>query len=365
MQSFLNRLCCLLFVLPCLAHGAEVSGLYEAEVQVFSQKADERATAMTSALSEVLAKVSGRRDAALRGGVAEAIRKPATFLQQYRYRALTEAEKFPAAPGEEPQRVFFRFDKEAVDKVLRDHGLPVWGSIRPATLVWLAVEDADRRFLVGSDASEPVRRALEREGQRRGLALVLPLLDLEDQGRLQFAEVWGGFHESVLAASSRYRAETVLMGRLQRQPEGEWSGSWTLLQNASSQSWEARGVLIEEVVDAGIAGVLDMLAAYYAPDATGQEGATLPMVVTAVHGLRDYARVSQYLHSLQQVTRVQAVRVEADQVSFELEVRGDAAGLAQVIGLGNVLTPVTPLPAADGQALSPASPRPVVYQLAP
>jgi hypothetical protein len=351
-----------LFFLASSVLGAEVSGLYEAEVQVFSQKRAERATAMSAALSEVLAKVSGRRDAAMRPGVAEAVRQPAAFLQQYLYRALPESEKPPAVPGEEPQLVFFRFDKEAIDKVLRDNGLPVWGATRPAALVWLAVEDAERRFLVSSDMPEPVRRALEREARQRGLAVVLPLLDLEDRAKLQFAEVWGGFHEPVLAASARYRTEAVLTGRMQRTPAGEWTGTWTLLQGDASRSWEARGVLAEEVVDAGMAGVVDALAARYAPSAAGQQAGVLPMVVTAVRGLRDYARVVQYLQSLQQVSRVQPMSVDGEQVGFELELRGDAAGLVQTIGLGNVLAPAAAAPfgaAADG------TPQPFVYRLVP
>lgn len=362
-KSIVYRLCCLLCVLPCLAHGAEVTGLYEAEVRVFSQKGDERATAMASALAEVLAKVSGQRDAALQRGVAEATRRPAKFLQQYRYLALPDAEKYATEPGDEPQRVLFRFDKEAVDKVLRDNGLPVWGAIRPTTLVWLAVADAERRFLVGSDMPEPLRRALDREANRRGLALVLPLLDLEDQSRLRFAEVWGGFREPILAASARYHTEAVLVGRMQRTPEGEWTGTWTLLQGDAAQSWEAQGVLAEEVVDAGVAGVVDSLAARYAPAAATRQAASLAMTVTAVHDLQDYARVTRYLQSLQQVVRVQPLRVEADRIGFELHLRGDAAGIVQTIALGTVLVPVAESGAGDGQA--PLQPRPVVYQLVP
>lgn len=352
-KSTICRFGWLLLVFPWWAHGAEVTGLYEAEVQVFSQKSAERATAMVSALAEVLAKVSGQRNAALNHGVAEAIRQPGTFLQQYRYLALPDAEKLALQPGDEPQLILFRFDKEAVDKALRDNGLPVWGAVRPATLVWLAVEDAGQRFLLGSDMPEPVRRALDREARRRGLAVVLPLLDLEDQARLRFADVWGNFNEPIMAASVRYRPEAVLVGRMQRTPAGEWTGNWTLLQGDASQGWESRGVLAEEVVDAGIAGVVEALAARYA-HAAGQQAEVLSMTVTSVHGLRDYARVIQYLQSLQQVTRVQPLRVDAEQIGLELGLRGDAAGLAQTISLGRVLAPVQ-----SGQTSA------LVYQLMP
>ncbi len=83
----------LLMALPLVGMAAEVSGLYEAEAQVYSQKRSERAMAMATGLAEVLVKVSGRRDAAQVKGVAQATRRPAKFLQQYRYRALPEEQR--------------------------------------------------------------------------------------------------------------------------------------------------------------------------------------------------------------------------------------------------------------------------------
>ena len=78
-------------LLPASSFAAKVTGLYEAQVQVYSQKRSERALAMISALAEVLAKVSGQRDAALVGEMPKSVKRPAKFLQQYRYWALDRA----------------------------------------------------------------------------------------------------------------------------------------------------------------------------------------------------------------------------------------------------------------------------------
>jgi hypothetical protein len=360
-------------LMPATAPAAEVSGLYEAEVQVYSQKRSERATAMASALAEVLTKVSGRRNAALIEGVAKATRRPARFLQQYRYRELTEAERTAllpegeeAAPAGEPQMLRFRFDKTSVDKVLLDNGLPVWGATRPATLVWLAVQDDERRYLVGADAAEPVRALLSQEAQRRGLALLLPLLDLQDQMALRFADVWGGFREPVLRASTRYRTEAVLVGRLYRTPSGEWQGQWMLMQDEQAQTWAGAGALPAEVIDEGVAGAVDVLAARYAPVAGQQKAGLLPVTVTEVRNLGDYARVSRYLQSLQQVSRVHISRVEADRISFELDIKGGPESVKQTIALGNMLVPDRQAAIEASGTVMPWAQTPVqVYQLQP
>ena len=342
-------LCLLSALLPPVLMAAEVKGLYEAEMQVPNQTRGERGLAMSAALAEVVTKVSGRRDARLQPKVAKAIRRPARLLQQYRYRALPEAMREEALPGDDPQLVFFRFDKQAVDRLLRDSGLPVWGATRPSVLAWVAVEDNGRRYLLGADSDEELRGVVEAEARRRGLPLLLPLLDLQDQRQVSFADVWGRFREPVLAASRRYRPEAVLMGRLSRTPEGKWRAGWWIVEGRDAESWGADGVLAAEVVEEGVAAAVGWLAARYAPLGGSEEAGRLWLTVREVNGLGDFARVERYLHSLQQVTQVQAREVTGGRVDFLLDLQGQADGMAQTIALGQVLVPdetVAPVPEA-------------------
>lgn len=367
-----GALALILMMLPLVGMAAEVSGLYSAESQVFSQKRSERTTAMVSALAEVLVKVSGRSDVALLPGVAKATRSPGKFLQQYRYRALSAEERERAlqeaaasnVKAADPQIILFRFDKAAVDKVLRDNNLPVWGSTRPATLAWLAVQDEGNRYLLANDSLEPVQEMLTREARRRGLALLLPLMDLEDQQGLSFADVWGGFRDPILRASARYRTESVLVGRMYRTNGGEWQAQWTLMEGPQIQSWAAAGVLPAEVIDEGVSGAIEVLASRYAPVA-GEVAGLLPVTVGDVRNLRDYARVTRYLQSLQPVGQLQVTRVAADQVTFELDVKGGPEAIAQTIALGNVLRPYQPVPAANGELMHWVERNAQTYQLLP
>jgi len=327
-------------LLPVITMGAEVKGLYEAEMQVPNQTRSERGLAMSAALAEVVTKVSGRRDARLQPKVAQAIRRPAQLLQQYRYRALPEDMRGELMPGDDPQLVFFHFDKKAVDRLLRESGLPVWGATRPAVLAWLAVEeDAGRRYLLSADSPDALRLVVEREAMRRGLPLLLPLLDLQDQRQVSFADVWGRFRDPVLQASQRYRPEAVLMGRLLRTPGGEWQADWWIVEGKDSERWRANGVLPAEVVDEGMAGAVGWLAQRYAPLGGGSEVGHLWVTVDEVHSLADFARVEGYLRSLQQVTHLRVRQLRVGRVDFGLALQGLPEGVAQTIALGRVLTP--------------------------
>lgn len=324
---------------PLLTMAAEVKGLYEAEMLVPDQSRGERGMAMSAALAEVVAKVSGRPDARLQPKVSRAISRPAQLLQQYRYRSLPNDMPMDGVLGDDPQRVFFRFDKRAVDKLLRDSGLPVWGATRPSVLAWIAVEDAGRRYLLGADDAEALRLLVEEEANRRGLPLLLPLLDLQDQQQVGFADVWGRFREPVLQASRRYQTEALLMGRMYRLPDEGWQAEWWIVEDTESESWQSAGVLPVEVVADGMAVALDWLAGRYAGQGVQGEEGQLLVTVRELRNLADFARVERYLQSLQQVAQVSARQVTRDRVDFVLVLEGPPEGIAQTIALGQLLVP--------------------------
>ena len=335
-------------LMPSGLLAAEVKGLYEAEMLVPDQSRSERGLAMSAALAEVVAKVSGQRDARLQPKVSRAIARPARLLQQYRYRPLPADVSADAMPGDDPQQIFFRFDKQAVNRLLRDSGLPVWGATRPSLLAWVAVEDGGRRYLLGADDAEELRSLVEEEAKRRGLPLVLPLQDLQDQQRVQFADVWGRFREPVLQASRRYHPEAVLMGRLTRLPDDSWRADWWIAEGTDSENWQVEGVLPVEVVAEGMATALDWLAGRYAGQALAGEAGQLLVTVRDVEGLADFARVEQYLQSLQQVEQVSARQIDAGRVDYVLTLEGSPEGIAQTIALGRLLIAEV----AEGAALA-------------
>lgn len=327
-----------LWQLPVRA--GEVVHLHEVAVPVADRSAGARAEAMHEAMSQVLVRVTGEREAARLVGVETLLQQPGRYVQQFRYVSSAR----PAASGEEAEQLLLRvrFDGAAIERALRDHGLPIWGRERPAILLWLAV-GGDQRRLIADDSAHPLRRAAEDVAQARGLPILLPVLDLQDQASVGYADVWGGFDETVLAASRRYQPQVIMLGRLQR-GAGGWQGRWTLHFGQDVMNWTSPGVSATEVLKAGLNEAADRLALRLAVRALGSTGEVQRIRVRNVFTLDDYARTLNYLEGLTSVRSVQVLAAEADSLDLLLALDGDVQTLGRLLSVGRVLDSINDTP---------------------
>jgi hypothetical protein len=310
----------------------EVTDLYESEVAVSSQGRTERHQAVRTALAEVLIKVSGNEQVALLPGIPEILGRSLQFLQQYRYRTET------TAPGgletAEPQQwLWVRFNQAGLDKALREINVPIWGRTRPRTLLWLAAEQHGRRRLLGgSDESEPLASITDL-AKRRGIPLVLPLLDLEDQQRIKVNDVWINFQDNILNASARYPSEAILVGRLLDLGNGRWQGRWSLNLDGQLYDWSHTSRL-ETALAYGIEGTASTLAERFVRVSNSVPG-ELRILVKDIHNLADFARSERYLRALDDVTEVHPDQIDGDRILFAVKTRSDRQALLEAVRLSN------------------------------
>ncbi|MCK9529843.1 MAG: DUF2066 domain-containing protein [Gammaproteobacteria bacterium] len=303
----------------------EVRNLYEAETPVVNQGAEERQRALAVTFEQVLAKVSGFGAVAAEPALAEALVTPEQYVQQFLYRE--------PQPGQ--LNFWARFDQAAVNALLRKQQLPVWGAVRPATLMWLAVEERGERRLVGANEQGEVAVAVTAQADRRGLPLHLPLLDLQDLARIQPSDVWGDFRDVIQSASARYNAQAVLAAALLRDGD-RYRARFTLYQNELALRWEQAGSL-DEVMAAGVGRATDEIAAAYTQAVVSASDVTVQ--VSGVQSLRDYVRAMAYLDGLSGVSHVELVLVQGDHAVYRLTLQGAAQALVQAIALGDTLSP--------------------------
>jgi len=330
-------------ILPIHSTNADtVRHLYETEMPVEGQGREERAYVVREALKEILVRISGRNEAVALAEDEELVPRPTLFVQQFRYRKFKSDEVIPANPidGAKPytQKLWLRFTEKTVAKLLREQGFPVWGKTRPATLVWLVVDDQKQRVLIGNSTPHISRTHIEQEATKKGLPFRLPLLDLADQSKLQVTDVWGNFQDTILAASARYQAEAVLVGRIYLGFAKTWNTRWSLYSAGQRYDWEvSNSESLRAAVKEGLSKTGEVLSVRFAQVDELQDSGEVLLQVKNVSDLKAYNRVIKYLKSLSIVKHVQASQVNTDDVIFAVNSRSGRLGVAQSIALGHVL----------------------------
>lgn len=312
------------------------AALHEATVPVADRSEAARQQAVRAALAEVLVRLSGDPALPQQAGSAPLLAEAGRYLQQYQYEGSEGAGTLMLRAG---------FDAAALEAQLRRQGVTLWGRERPPLLVWLAVDDGQRRYLLGADDADPVLAELRAAARRESLELVLPLLDLEDQSRVSFTGIWGGDLASAQQASQRYRAQAVLIGGLQRSADG-WKARWALRHAGRDSAWQSAGADPAGAFESGLrqanAGLVVRSAAAPASGATTGPTtgpAPLTLVVEEIYGLADYVRVDGHLRGLAPVRSAELVAVQGRRMEFRVDVQGGAPGLDQALLAGGVLEP--------------------------
>jgi len=327
-------LACLLWIVPLAPGKAAPTDLTESEVVVPNQSPAERSSAFRAALSEVLVRVAGRNDVLASEPARKLLQDPAGLVQQYRY--------FTRPDSQPPVLVMWvRFDEASIRRGLQQDGLSYWGKERPDTLVWLAVEDRGRRFVVAAGDDSDVRQQIELAARQRGVPIIFPLMDLEDQSRARFTDIWGGFFDNVLQASERYAPQAVLIGRLNRSVSGGWSSRWHLQVGGTPSAWNDSRSDLASLSQQGIDDAADIMASQFAV-ASGNAGNDGVMIeISGVDSLADYARIDTYLASLTSVAGMQLVKVNGPGLTYSLQLNGSLQDLTRTVAIGSVLEPDT------------------------
>ena len=134
-----------LILLSCLSvftHAVVVSDLYEVQVEVTDQSQNSRIEALNEAIQQVLVKVSGTTDTLLNETVQEKSSHPERYVRSYSY---------THNPINNQLELKVHFAQNLIDELLRQTDQSIWGRSRPLILVWQAVEENNKRFVINTD----------------------------------------------------------------------------------------------------------------------------------------------------------------------------------------------------------------------
>lgn len=309
------------------AYAVRVDTLYEAAVPVASQSPRERSRGLQEILQQVVVKVSGQN--VLPAGLMQGGSRLQDMVVQFGYESRQEADE---------QRLYLwaKLSQVSIKQLIRQAGLPVWPEERPATLLWLAVEDSDEQQVIAEDSDHVILQEIKAAAEKRGLPVIFPIMDLAESGLADYRKVAVLDPLQLAPVSEKYASQYVLMGHIQQVGKKHWRARWRV---AGTQG-EIFSTPVGPLSDV-LAAAIDPLASYVASQFSSFSHRDDPqyfdVTIDDVGGAADYAKSLKYLQSLSPITRVDVLSLDGQEISYRLHTRADMAAVLQVIELGRVL----------------------------
>lgn len=322
------------------AAGAAELDLYRGTVPVADQSPEQRQLAIREALNQVLIRVSGRRQAPSIADTAsdelqiERYIQRSQYLRTYNYPELTSLSELPQ---KEPRlELSVVFAQDFVESLLTRNNLPLWDRSRSEVLLWLVVDTPEGPAMI-IDENNPALELLRASSERRGVPLMLPLMDLDDQIHFNAPTAWAAHRGSFRLASQRYGSEATLLGRLETPFPGLWQARWSLLKSGRITEWSSRGSDLDAVLAGGVDRVADELGREYGVYVSAADQNEVILTVSGISDLAAYDRVMDYVSELTVVTQAAPVELQADRMQVALSLRGGRQTLVQLLNRGGVL----------------------------
>ncbi len=330
-QLYLKTLWALMLLALAVSVWADtLPNSYQSEVPVASHSPADWDKAVAPALQQVLTKMSGNPNIIQLDVVKRSLAKAGNFVQSYNYITGT-------TPGALSLQI--RFSPKGVDDLLQTANQTGVSAKPPLTLVWLAVQDAKGQPKILTDPNDATVADFQQQANQNNVPLLWPTGDLQDISSVSANQVWQLDQTSVQQASQRYRADRILLGRIQQQVDGSWQGDWVVLSRQGNAQWQTQGHLAQTaaavVAKLAAGNLAETSAGLPVSNAVAQQ---ISMKVVGINGLNDYTALINYLRSLPSVADASTTQMQGDQVVLTVDLRTSQDALASEINQSGKLT---------------------------
>jgi len=328
----LQKIACmsLLLLVAAPAFSLTVDGLYSASVEVEDQSSAQVLRAKKVGLAQVLVKVTGQTQTLNNARIRTALVNAEVYLQYFSFATqLTNGQ---------PQAVIeLAFNKLQVNQLISDSSLPIWGKDRAAVLVWLVEDVQDMRQIL-NDETHPMVAQIMSQAQQRGMPLLWPLLDLEDQVSIDAGALWGLFREPIKNASHRYQADAVLVGRMFQDNQQLWHVEWNFWLDDVEQTWSSKGAdlaaLVDPLQDQLSASLVKKFAlATSISNLSDDAHQSAILRVDQVNQFDDYVELQSMLQTMAGVQRVQLHSASNSTLEFLIVAQPNLSQVKSIIDL--------------------------------
>jgi hypothetical protein len=307
----------LLAALPAHAQVPAPGSPYQVTVPVADTSETQRDLAFSTALGQVIARVSGGQDLRDKAGYADAIKQASGLVQQYQYQR-GDAHTLSLQTT---------FDSSAVQRLIGKLGVSAAG-LKPPLLALVQGGDGT---LLGKDALG----ALTQSAAARGYVIAYPSGATPDLAKL------GAADPAVLAAiTKQYRTGLVLLGTLKG-----GSAEWTLVSGGQAQHWTAQGASSSALLGAAGNAAADRLGQQL--NAIGGNVNSGNLWVSGLKSAMDYANLQAVLRADPSVSQVTTMSAQGDGMLFAIKTSLPITTLAANLAAGGRMLQGTAHDGAD------------------
>lgn len=290
-----------------------------------------------AALRQVLVKVSGSRSITSKPEIKKILRNPTRLLSQSGFQVYRSTEYYYAL-----------FDQRKINHLLKSIQQPVWGTVRPTTLVWLAVQGKTGRHIMSdSGVLQGSDRALIDQPRERGIALKFPIMDLEDRS-ISTSSISGKFYNDIAKASKRYGEKLFVVAYMKQETSQKWKLSWTLV-SVDSQSKQHKELVSKTVRGSRASVEIQMtnkIADYYASQyAVSENNGEHFSQRVFVKGISDYDKFSRLIASVKKLSSVSSFEITTiseNEVVLDVKLKGGFASFENAMSLNRHLHQLAP-----------------------
>lgn len=377
----------LILALTIPAFAGQSVDIYRAQALVKSQAEAERNAAARATFGEVIVRVSGQRNALENPVIRSAMARAQHYLFGFSYKSSSE-KLVESGRSFTALALQLNFEPQAIEQLLREAQLPLWPAQRPKVLVWLVFKDQAGLHLVPEVSDS---QAMNAHAAYRGLPLTFPKYDVEDNVSISADDLWALNQEKIKAASLRYKADAILIGRYTPSSlgpiptaviidpaaaidsttfvsssmaasvavssssesaellgdavpvapvQGPWLGDWLLIHNGDSPAFADETPEVKGLFSSAIDAAADHFAAQYAIMPSTQGPQNIVLRINNITSFGAFKQAQAYLEDLALVQRMEVLTVNADGLLVRLTTNADSKLLMNTLALGRYLAPL-------------------------
>lgn len=334
LQRVSRTLLWIVFGLMMSAASLAASPYSQVTLPVADRSSTEFQQAVIVGYGEIMKRLSGNPAVMTTPALQNSVTDAASYVTQYSY-----SERVDRSSQQRQLLLQLTFNEHALTKILQNSGQSILGKQRPPTLVvMLNEQNGVLNFFSAGDA-QTVGASITAAAQQRGLPIVLPLGDLDDQAILTANTVPSITSEASDAMRTRYQVTNLLVGVVV--PLGDRvQVQWQLWSGDRYYQWTVGGADLTAVLPSSFDRLLETIADQFAVVKNQKLRGELMVEVTGVYGLQDYVGVVHNFKQLTPVSRVTVREMTPNSLLLSLEVNGGEEALQRALQSDKSVIPV-------------------------